>query len=98
MGALSEPLLPPGLVYRNGDGIGKVEATAVGAHGQAQSVFAGKAVQYILGQAAAFRAEQKGVSRLEAYAVERLRAFGGEGEHPRLAEAGQAAGKVRMAL
>ena len=90
--------LPPCLVDGDGDGIGQVQATAVGTHGQAQTLLVGQCIANFGWQAAAFRAEQEGVAALEPHLMEGLRALGGEGEQARLAEARQAAVQIGMPL
>ena len=93
-----KPLLPPGFIHGHGYSVGKVEAAATFTHGQAQALFGGHAVADVFRQTTAFRAEQEGIAGLVADVVEWLAAFGGEGENPGVADAGQAALQVRMAF
>lgn len=90
--------LPPGFVNRDGDRIGQIQASAVRTHGQAQALLVGQCIANFRWQTATFRAEEKGIAALELHLMEGLRTFGGEGEHPRLADARQATVEIGVAF
>ena len=82
--------LPPSLVYRDGNGVGKIQAAAVRAHRQAQSLLVGQCISDLRRQAATLRTKKEGIAALKLDLMEGLRAFGGEREQARLADTRQA--------
>lgn len=90
--------LSPGLVYRDGNRVGQVQATAVRPHRQAKAPLIGQGVADVRRQAAAFGAEQERIAALEPNLVKRLRTFGGKGEQARVVKAFKAAVKIGVSL
>lgn len=90
--------LPPGLVDRDGNGVGEIQAATVGPHRQTQSLFVGQRIADLGRQASAFRPEKKSIATLELHFMERLRALGGERKEARLANALQATVQIGVTL
>src|SRR5512134_2162000 len=61
-GCVGEVHLPPCFIYHHGNGIGKVETSAVGNHGHAETSLCGEALQYMERQAARLGPKHKYIS------------------------------------
>jgi len=90
--------LSPGLVNRNGNRIGQVQATAVRPHRQAEALLVGQGVSDFRRQAAAFRAEQERIAASEADLMKGLRALGGERKQAGMTKAFQASIEISVSL
>ena len=96
-GAAAEALLPPSFENGDGGGIGEIQATLTGLHGQAEASVFREAVSYVGWQSGGFLTKYENVVLFQVDRKKIATSLGGHGEHPSMTQCCQATGPVRMA-